>query len=129
MLNEERVILMTRMASYEENEGKESVSIGNYFRGDYIGLQMMKSVISATIAFGMVVLLMVTYDIGSFMQEIYKLDLIHIGRTLLIAYVIVVGVYLLISYLVYSHRYNMAKKSLKCYYANLKKLSSLYEEK
>jgi len=129
MLNEERVMLMTRMASYEENEGRKNVSIGSYFRGDYIGLQLIKSVISATIAFGLVVLLMVTYDIGSFMQDIYKLDLIHIGRTLLIAYVAVVGVYSLISYLIYSHRYNMAKKSLKCYYANLKQLSSLYEEK
>ena len=37
MLNEDRIILMTRMASYEENEGKKNVSIGSYFRGDYIG--------------------------------------------------------------------------------------------
>ncbi|MDD2970597.1 MAG: hypothetical protein PHE02_00500 [Lachnospiraceae bacterium] len=129
MLNEERVILMTRMASYEEDEGKTNVSIGSYFRGDYIGLQLIKSIISATLAFVLMVVLVVTYDIGSFMQDIYKLDLIQIGRTLLIAYLAVVGVYTLISYLVYSHRYNMAKKSLKCYYANLKQLSTLYEEK
>ena len=32
MLNEEKVILMTQMASYEENEGKKNMAIGRYFR-------------------------------------------------------------------------------------------------
>ena len=51
MLNEERIKLMTKMASYEANEGKRNVSIGSYFRGDYISLQVIKSIINATIAF------------------------------------------------------------------------------
>ena len=51
MLNEERIKLMTKMAAYEADEGKKNVAIGNYFRGDYIGLQVIKSIISATIAF------------------------------------------------------------------------------
>ena len=32
MLNEERIILMTKLASYEKREGKESMAIGRYFR-------------------------------------------------------------------------------------------------
>ena len=28
MLNEERIILMTKMASYEEGEGKKSMALG-----------------------------------------------------------------------------------------------------
>ena len=47
MLNQERIILMTKMASYEKNEGKKNDSIMNYFRGDYVWLQVMKSLISA----------------------------------------------------------------------------------
>ncbi|MDE5699654.1 MAG: hypothetical protein K2I96_19965, partial [Lachnospiraceae bacterium] len=45
MLNEERIRLMTRMACYEADEGRKNVAIGNYFRGDYIGLQVIKSII------------------------------------------------------------------------------------
>ena len=30
MLNEERVILMTKLASYEDTEGKKNVKIGNW---------------------------------------------------------------------------------------------------
>lgn len=43
MLNEEKVILMTQMASYEENEGKKNMAIGRYFRSDYIAIQVLKS--------------------------------------------------------------------------------------
>ena len=51
MINEERVILMTRLASYEANEGKKDISIVNYFRGDYIGFQVLKSIIAARYLF------------------------------------------------------------------------------
>ena len=39
MLNEERVILMTKLAAYEQNEGMNMVAVGKYFRSDYIGIQ------------------------------------------------------------------------------------------
>ena len=42
MLNEERVILMTKLASYEANDGRRNVAIGSYFRSDYIGWQVLK---------------------------------------------------------------------------------------
>ena len=50
MLNEDRIILMTKLASYENGEGRKNVAIGNYFRSDYIGIQTAKSVLSAPVA-------------------------------------------------------------------------------
>ena len=128
MLNEERIILMTKMASYEENEGKKNVNIGNYFRSDYIGLQVLKSVFCATLAYIIIFALFVFYDFEVFMQDIYKMDLITFARNVLIYYGVTVLIYGGISYAVYSYRYTKAKKSLKCYYHNLKKLNSLYHE-
>lgn len=117
---------MTKMASYEENDGRKNVAIGNYFRGDYIGLQVLKSVISVTIAFAAGFALFICYDFEVFMQEIYKMDLITFAKNVLIWYGVSVAVYSVISYLVYSYRYTKARKSLKSYYNNLKKLNSLY---
>ena len=48
MLNEERVILMTRLAAYEAGEGKQNVAIGKYFKSDYIRMQIIKSIIYYT---------------------------------------------------------------------------------
>lgn len=128
MLNEERIKLMTKMAAYEADEGKKNVAIGNYFRGDYIGLQVIKSIISATIAFVIVFGLFVFYDFEVFMSDIYKMDLLGFGRTVIMAYLIFVAVYALISYMIYTYRYAKARKSLKMYYNNLKKLAYLYDK-
>lgn len=128
MLNEERIILMTHMASYEEHEGKKNVAVGNYFRGDYIGFQVLKSIISATIAFVIVFGMFIFYDFEAFMQDIYKMDLLVFAKNVLIAYFLMVGGYIIITYIVYWIRYNKVKKSLKCYYSNLKKLSGIYEK-
>ena len=128
MLNEERIKLMTKMAAYEADEGKKNVAIGNYFRGDYIGLQVIKSIISATIAFVIVFGLFVFYDFEVFMSDIYKVWLLGFCRTVITAYLIFVAVYAMISYMIYTYRYAKARKSLKMYYNNLKKLAYLYDK-
>lgn len=128
MLNEERIILMTKMASYEENEGKKNVAIGSYFRSDYIAIQVIKSVLCATLAFGIVFGLFLLYDFEVFMQEIYKMDLFTFAQNIFIYYGVTVVTYGIISYIICSFQYSKAKKSLKCYYQNLKKLNSLYSE-
>ena len=96
---------MTKLASYEANEGKKNVAIGSYFRSEYI-----------------------FYDFEVFMTDIYKMDLLEFGRKILTYYLVAVGVYALISYAVYAYRYNRAQKSLKLFYANLKKLAGMYKQ-
>lgn len=127
MLNEERIKLMTKMACYEADEGKKNVAIGSYFRGDYIGLQVIKSIISGTIAFVIVFAMYILYDFEIFMADIYKIDLLEFAKKVIIDYLIFTAVYALISYGVYTYRYTKARKSLKMYYNNLKKLSYLYD--
>lgn len=127
MLNEERVKLMTRMASYEAGEGKKNMNIGNYFRGDYISMQVLKSIISSTIAFVICFALYLFYDFEHFMQDIYEMDILQFAKDVLMIYVVVVVGYGIVSYLIYSSRYKKARKSLKKYYNNLRKLSSLYD--
>lgn len=127
MLNEERIRLMTHMASYEEHQGKRNMSTGSYFRGDYIGMQVIKAVLYSTIAYFVVFAMYLYYDFENFMQNVYKMDLLQFTQDVLYKYVIFVAVNAIISYIVYSYRYSKAKKSLKKYYHNLKQLSALYD--
>ena len=128
MINEEKVILMTKMASYEEHEGKRNLKIVNYFRSDYISLQVLKSVFYATVSFCLILALYIFYDFEVFMQDIYKMDLVGFAKKLLIYYGVMVIVYGGASYFICAYRYSKARKSLRAYYQNLKKLNSLYEE-
>lgn len=126
MLNEERVILMTQLASYEVNEGRRNGKIGNYFRSDYIAVQVLKSIVSASIAFALVFALYIFYDFENFMQDLYKIDLIVFARDVLIRYGVSVVAYGVITYIVCTYRYSRVRRSMKRYYHNLKKLNSLY---
>ena len=127
MLNEERVILMTRMEAYAQDEGKQNMQIGNYFRNDYLSLQVLKSVVSITVAYLIGVGLYILYHLETLMQDIYKMDLWAFAGNILMYYGICVVVYATISYLVYAIRYTRARRNLKHYYNHLKKLNSLYE--
>ncbi len=127
MINEEKVILMTKLASYEMHEGKKNIAVMNYFRGDYIGFQVLKSVIAATISFFALFGIYAFYNFEELMQDIYKMDLLEYGKSIVILYLCVVGAYGVISYVLFSTRYNKAKKSLKHYYNNLRNLASMYD--
>ncbi len=127
MLNEEKVILMTRLASYEADEGKQNMAVGKYFRSDYIRMQTIKSIVYATLAFVILAALVVLMDLETFMGDIYQMDLIQYAKEVLLWYVVFVVVYGVISFIVYTIRYRRARKHLKVYFNNLKKLSEVYE--
>ena len=128
MLNEERVILMTRMTSFTQHEGKKDTEINQYFRSDYVGLQVLKSALCATAAY---IILFISYMLLSFdkvMQSLYDMDLIAQGKKFLIYYIILVGGYSVVSYIIYSFRYARMRKNMKTYYTNLKRLNKMYEK-
>lgn len=127
MLSQERIKLMTKMAAYEENEGKKYMSIGSYFRSDYMGMQVIRSVICGTLAFFLLAGLYVYYHFETMMQDIYKMDLLLLGRRVLFYYIVFIAAYGVITYVIYSFRYSRAKRSLKHYYYHLKQLAAIYD--
>ena len=49
MINEEKVILMTRASLYEEKQKKKALKISKYFRHDYISVQLLAGWFFATV--------------------------------------------------------------------------------
>ncbi len=125
MINEKKVRLMTKLAAYEQREGKKYTPIINYFRTDYISLHMLKSFVAGTIAFASVIGVYFFYNFEVIMGDIYNIDLLAFGKKMLTVYIICMAVYLLITYIFAFYKYGRARKSLKIYYYNLKKLKEL----
>lgn len=126
MLNRERIRLMTQMAAYEDNEGKQDLATNGYFRGDYISFQLLKSAIYATASFVMAVAMYVLYDLENFLEDFYKMDIMEFVHGILSKYVLVLAIYMVISYFVYAYRYGRARRSIKRYRTMLKQLSMMY---
>lgn len=127
MLNKERIRLMTKLAAYEQGEGKEYMPMSRFYRRDYIGFQMIKTLLYSTIAFGILFLLTFLYQMESFLESMYQMDLQEYIVGVLVKYIIFVMVYQVIARVVYSRRYRKGHKSLKLYLNRLKKVEKLYE--
>ncbi len=109
MINEERIILMTKLAIYEKNEGKEESNIVDYFRGDYITLQVMKAFFYGTICFAIGLALYIFYDLDVTMEKIFSEDILEFVFDILIAYVSVIAIYCTIFYIVTLQKYYKAR--------------------
>lgn len=115
MVNEEKVLRMTKMASYEAKEGKKDRAVAGYFRSDYIGMQLLISFLVITVAFLAVLAAYLGLNFEEVMTSVYSIDLAASGKQILMIYLIVVIVYLGATYVVYRFRYIRARKHLNVF--------------
>ena len=128
MLNEERIRLMTKMASYEEGIGKEYLPMKQYYRRDYVSLEMLKTFFTSTIAVGILCLCWILYEMENITEVLNNGDLISFGISILVKYLIFIVIYQVIAFLVYNRRYTKATRSVKTYYSILKRVQRLREK-
>lgn len=128
MLSEQRVKLMTRLASYEANEARKNTTVAKHFRSDYVAWEVIKAIICATIAYMIVFGAYIYYDFEAFMINIYKIDLWEFATKALKYYAIFTVTYCLIVYVVFTIKYRKAKKSLRRYFNTLKLLGRMINE-
>ncbi|WP_075721180.1 hypothetical protein [Roseburia sp. 499] len=128
MLDEERIRIMTRMASYETGEGREDMPVKQYYRRDYVSYQMIRTFISSTISFGILFLFWGMYRMETIMEQLAKMDLIQFGISILIKYAIFVVIYQVIAVIVYNRKYTKATAGVKKYHADIKKIMKLQEK-
>ncbi len=126
MVNEEKVKIMTRLAIYEKREGKKSLPISRYYRSDYIGLALIKNFFLVTIGYGLILAVVGGYYSDYLMNNIHRMDLVTTGVYIVAGYAIVLVGYTIITYILYSVKYFLAKRSIKKYYEELKKLNRIY---
>lgn len=128
MIKEEKVLRMTKMASYEAKEGKKDKAVAGYFRSDYIGMQLLISFLVITIAFLIVLGICLGLNFEAVMSDIYTMDLVAEGKSILKIYLAVMLVYLGATWIVYRLRYNRARRHLNVFLEYLNCLEETEEE-
>jgi uncharacterized membrane protein YesL len=128
MLNNDKIRLMTKLAVYESKEGKEDISLSKYYKTDYVRYQVIKSIISATVGYLLILLLIVIYKSEYLIKYAIVLDYKTIGIYILGFYIMIAAVYGLASIVWYSVKYGKSRKKLSRYFKLLKRLGKLYKE-
>lgn len=128
MLNQERVEEMIRLAVFDQKEGEACKPMIQYFRKDYIVKELLKSFVTGTLAFGIIIGLGVMYQAENIVNSLNKVDirgaLIEFGT----AYLIFMAVYFIVTYVIYYRRYSAGRQKVKKYYVHLKKVSRSYHQ-
>ncbi len=127
MLNEERIRSMTRLAIYENNEGKKTIPLSHYYKSDYVSKSLMKSFVYGTISFGIMLGMWMIYQMDNAKKSLFGGNLEQFMIQIILLYLIFVIFYLLITYIYASVTFSRSKKSIKKYQALLKKVEKMHE--
>ena len=125
MVNEEKVRLMTKLAVFEENKGKKTIPIGDYYRSDFLSKNLLLGFIAGTIAYFLLFAIWALYQGEKLVQRLLALDFGHIIFLVIVFYGIFMVLYLTVCYLVGDYRYRRSVKSLKSYKKALKRLENM----
>ncbi len=128
MLNNDKIRLMTKLALYEQKEGKKDIAGGKYYRSDYVSLAMINSAIIATLAYILILGSIVLVNIETVLSVMTAFDMLELGRIVVVAYIIYMLIYLTITYIISRLRYDNIKSELKSYDNNLKELYTIYKK-
>jgi hypothetical protein len=128
MLNNKKIKLMTKLAIYEDKEGREDIKLSKYYKTDYVRYQVLKSVIAATIGYALILLMIFLYKSEYIIEKAVVLNYKSIGTNVLGVYIMIVTIYGLGSLVGYSMKYDASRKKLARYYKLLKQLGKVYKE-
>ena len=128
MLDRQKVKLMTELAIYEQNQGKEDLKINEYYRKDYAELHTICSVIWVTLGYAGVVGLAVLAGLDYLVANISKTLIITMGLGIVGGYLAVLIVYSLVAQYLFRQKHKEARERIKFFNNDLTKLLKLYEK-
>ena len=128
MLNFKKIRLMTKLAVYEKKDGREDIQLSKYYKTDYVRYQVLKSIISATIGYALIIALIVFYKMEYLIKNAVVLDYKLLGTYLLAFYLMTITIYGLGSVALFSMKYDASRKKLSRYFKLLKRLEKVYNE-
>ena len=128
MVSEQKVRMMIRLAEYESHEGKQDFARTKYYKMDYIRLQILKTLVCVTCAVVLIAVIAGLYNMEYLITNALELDYISIGRTYLVIYILLLGLFSFVTVSVSSLQYEASKKRVKEYYLVLQELIRYYEK-
>lgn len=128
MLDERKVKLMTRLALYEQTQGKEDFKISEYYRKDYAGMHMLFSFFWVTIGYVCVAALIVLAGLQPLLDKMSMQLLVILGVIVIVGYLALVILYLIVTSHIYNKKHRDARQRVKRYNHDLLKLLKMYEK-
>lgn len=128
MLDKRKVEIMTRLAFYEQTEGKEDFKVSEYYRRDYASLHTICSVLWVTIGYLCLVGILVLIWLDDLLSNMSNTLIVMLIGMVVLGYVSLVIVYAIITNHIYNEKHKDARQRVKKYNHDLTRLLKMYEK-
>lgn len=118
---------MVQLQAFHDRKGREYFPVIKYFRKDYVGLHLLKGFLSGTAAYGVGMLMWGVCNMETLMDSIHMMDLRQFAISILLRYVLFLGIYLVAVFAYAQTKYTRARKEIKGYNRHLKRLIGSFE--
>lgn len=129
MLNNKKIRNMTKLSMYEQGCGKEDIAMAKFYKSDYVRYNILKTCVSVTLAYLLILLMIVVYNSEMIISEAVSMDWRAIGMKALAVYILIMTAYIIGSIIGYNVKYEKSRARLARYYKRLRHLERQYKEK
>lgn len=128
MLDERKLKLMTKLAFYEETEGKQDFKISEYYRKDYASMHGICSFLWVTIGYACIVGLAALAGMETLLGKMSNGLILTLALIVVGGYFFLLILYGVISGHIYNAKHKRARQNVKRYNHDLIKLLKMYEK-
>lgn len=128
MLDHRKITLMTRLALFEKETGKNDFALARYYRSDYIRFEMLKTFVCTTAALVILALMLAVYKAEYFLSQASRMKYGRFLLFVLAGYLLILILSEAVTFSLASYRIKTSRERLGKYYHNLRALRKYYKE-
>lgn len=128
MLDQRKIELMTRLAFYEQTDGKKDFKVSEFYRKDYTSLHTICSVLWVTVGYLCVIGIVILMVLEDLLENMSNGVIVMLGGMILLGYVALIIIYAIITSHIYDEKHKEARQRVKKYNHDLTRLLRMYEK-
>ena len=126
MIDKKRLCLMIGLARFEKKHVDGSFRISRYYQNDYTAFALIRNLLLSTIAYILLFGVLVLANMDTFLSRLNSADIRPVIAVLIVSYVIFVGIYSVIAYILARIRYVRMQGDMEEYERALARLGRMY---
>lgn len=110
------------MANYEQSEGQKDIKINQYSKKSYIAMKELESIVSITVVFGLIAVLVMAYLLLAVVSKGEEIVLRELVTDAIVLYLITQGINVIVTRVRAVRRYEKMRRSIEAYEEDLEEL-------
>jgi len=128
MLSEDRIKIMTDLAFFEQGSGSRKLKISSYYRRDYVGIHMIATTLWVVLGYALLLVIGGAMFMTQILGALTVSNFVRFLVLLIVGFAVILTAYLIMAYTHFSRKHRIARRDVKKYYAELRRLERLYEQ-